>query len=155
MKQFGPIQSFDPATGSGFIHPYNKGRNIGFNDKRTLSNFFSVNPGTPSYHLRGKNGVASAPGIKSILSLPQSSRHDPFSVCRSAMDAGARDAKQDASEKLEGDHMSSTTGRVVHSYGAKLPYKVILEHADAADTEHHFASMRESEAFIRRNTPKP
>lgn len=46
-----------------------------------------------------------------------------------------------------------TGGRVVVTPGEVLPYKVILEHAEANDTEHAFATMREGEAFIRSELP--
>jgi hypothetical protein len=51
--------------------------------------------------------------------------------------------------------MSSTHGRVVLTPGAELPYKVILTHEGLPLTELAFATMRESEACIRRNTPRP
>ena len=55
----------------------------------------------------------------------------------------------------EGGHMSSTGGRVMIKSGAELPYVVILTHHLSETTEHSFASMREAEAFIKRNTPVP
>jgi hypothetical protein len=55
----------------------------------------------------------------------------------------------------EGGHMSSTAGRITHVPGADLPYVVILSHHGSDATEHSFATMREAEAFIKRNTPVP
>lgn len=55
----------------------------------------------------------------------------------------------------EGGHMSSTCGRVVCTPGAELPYKVVLYHQDRDETSNAFATIREAEAFIRRNTPVP
>jgi hypothetical protein len=55
----------------------------------------------------------------------------------------------------EGGHMSSTAGRVTRVSSADLPYVVILTHYDSEATEHGFATMREAEAFIKRNTPVP
>lgn len=55
----------------------------------------------------------------------------------------------------EGGHMSSTAGRVMRVSSADLPYVVILSHHDCDATEHGFATMREAEAFIKRNTPVP
>ena len=55
----------------------------------------------------------------------------------------------------EGGHMSSTTGRVTRVSGADLPYIVTLAHHRSEPTEHAFATMREAEAFIERNTPVP
>jgi hypothetical protein len=53
----------------------------------------------------------------------------------------------------EGGHMSSTAGRVMRVAGAELPYVAILSHHETEATEHAFATMREAEAFIKRNTP--
>jgi hypothetical protein len=39
--------------------------------------------------------------------------------------------------------------------GAELPYKVVLSHHDRGETSSAFATMREAEAFIARNTPVP
>ena len=61
----------------------------------------------------------------------------------------------EATWQFEGGHMSSTCGRIVSTPEGELPYKVILSHERSVDTEHAFASMREAEAFIRRNTPRP
>ena len=51
--------------------------------------------------------------------------------------------------------MSSTCGRIFCTPGARLPYKAVLTHHDRAESAHAFATMREAEAFIRRNTPVP
>jgi hypothetical protein len=51
--------------------------------------------------------------------------------------------------------MSSMFGRIVRTADGNLPYKVILTHDQCAETECLFATMREAEAFIRRNTPRP
>ena len=55
----------------------------------------------------------------------------------------------------EGGHMSSRFGRIVRTSDAALPYKAILTHDQCAETECSFATMREAEGFIRRNTPRP
>ena len=55
----------------------------------------------------------------------------------------------------EGGHMSSTGGRVMRVPGSKLPYIVTLSHHLSDATRHLFATMREAEAFIKRNTPVP
>ena len=55
----------------------------------------------------------------------------------------------------EGGHMSSTAGRIVGTPHEDMPYKVILSLESGETTEHAFATMREAEAFIRRNTPRP
>lgn len=53
----------------------------------------------------------------------------------------------------EGGHMSATAGRIIHRRSADLPYTVILQRHLSEATKHHFATMREAEAFIKRNTP--
>ena len=55
----------------------------------------------------------------------------------------------------EGGHMSSTAGHIVRTPGSRLPYKVVLNHHGCADSERGFATMREAEEFVRRNTPVP
>ena len=55
----------------------------------------------------------------------------------------------------EGGHMSSTTGHVIRRPGTNLPYVVVLSHHGSDETKHAFATMREAEAYIRRNTPVP
>jgi hypothetical protein len=55
----------------------------------------------------------------------------------------------------EGGHMSSRFGRIVRTSDADRPYTAILTHDQCAETQCSFASMREAEAFIRRNTPRP
>lgn len=55
----------------------------------------------------------------------------------------------------EGGHMSSRFGRIVRTSDPKLPYRAILTHDECAETECSFRTMREAEAFIRRNTPRP
>jgi hypothetical protein len=55
----------------------------------------------------------------------------------------------------DGGHMSSRFGRIVRTSDAARPYRAILTHDQCAETECSFGSMREAEAFIRRNTPRP
>lgn len=47
------------------------------------------------------------------------------------------------------------SGRVVHTTGSKLPYRVMMLPAVVPGTEPRFATMREAEQFIRQNTPVP
>jgi hypothetical protein len=51
--------------------------------------------------------------------------------------------------------MTATRGRVVQTPAAKEPYKVILEHEAGKDTEHAVSTVREGEALIAQETPKP
>lgn len=55
----------------------------------------------------------------------------------------------------EGGHMNSMFGRIVRTSDLDLPYKAILTHDQCAETECSFATMREAEDFVRRNTPRP
>jgi len=55
----------------------------------------------------------------------------------------------------EGGHMSSRFGRIVRTSDPDRPYTAILTHDQRAETQYCFASMREAEDFIRRNTPRP
>lgn len=77
-----------------------------------------------------------------------------FTPFRSAAEEDATNRGEESWDN-EGGHMSSTEGRIVRTPGCDLPYKVILTHCGRAETERSFASMREAEAFIRRNTPVP
>ena len=81
-------------------------------------------------------------------------KHRGFSAFRSAREeADTKIEKQNRDN--EGGHMSSTAGRIVGTSDNEMPYKVILSLEDGETTEHAFATMREAEAFIRRNTPRP
>ena len=51
--------------------------------------------------------------------------------------------------------MSSTRGHVVQTPKEEQPYKVVLEHESGEDTEQAVSTMREGEALIRDETPKP
>jgi hypothetical protein len=55
----------------------------------------------------------------------------------------------------EGGHMSSSYGRIIYTAGDHLPYRVVLSHQGRVETAHAFPTMREAEAFVRRNTPVP
>jgi hypothetical protein len=83
-----------------------------------------------------------------------SSKGTSFTVFCSA-DKEAQLKQDEHAWDNEGGHMSSTGGRVMRKPGAKLPYVVTLTHYLSEATEHRFASMREAEAFIKRNTPVP
>jgi hypothetical protein len=51
--------------------------------------------------------------------------------------------------------MTATRGRVVQTPAERKPYKVVLEHEAGKDTEHAVSTMREGEALIAQETPKP
>lgn len=63
--------------------------------------------------------------------------------------------REDQARGNEGGHMSSTAGCVMRVSGADLPYIVTLAHHGGEPTVHAFATMREAEAFIQRNTHVP
>ena len=86
-------------------------------------------------------------------------RHEPskpkhFSAFQSAAEEAATKAEHDNWDN-EGGHMSSTAGRIMRTPETALPYRVVLTQDGRTTTEHAFATMREAEAFIRRNTPVP
>ena len=84
----------------------------------------------------------------------RSSKGKSFSVFRSAGEEACM-KREEQSWENEGGHMSSIAGRVALTNEGELPFKVILTHDGGETTEHAFATMRECEAFIRRNTPPP
>ena len=84
----------------------------------------------------------------------QDSKRKSFTVFRSASEEAETKREEQAWDN-EGGHMSSTSGRVRHDPGADLPFVVRLTRPEGEPTEHHFATMREAEAFIKRNTPVP
>lgn len=85
---------------------------------------------------------------------PSNSKGKSFTVFRSAAEE-AEMMSDEQNRAHEGGHMSSMAGRVMRTPGAKLPYIVTLTHHLSDATTHAFATMREAEAFIKRNTPVP
>lgn len=78
-----------------------------------------------------------------------------FSIFRSAgEEAEMRDCNEPQRDN-EGGHMSCTTGRIVSSPGAEMPFTAVMTREDGSTFEVTFVSMGEAEAFIRRNTPRP
>lgn len=47
------------------------------------------------------------------------------------------------------------SGRIVLTPEKSLPYKVVLEHEEGADSEYEVASVRAGEKLIRDHLPKP
>jgi hypothetical protein len=84
----------------------------------------------------------------------QDSKRKSFTVFRSAAEEAETKRKEQTWDD-EGGHMSSTAGRIMHVPDTELPYLVVLTHQGSEATEHSFATMREAEAFIKRNTPVP
>lgn len=92
---------------------------------------------------------------------PGDEKDRSFTAFRSAAEEADSKRAKDATKRAEqswdneGGHMSSTAGRVRHVSRTDLPYIVFLEHHGHETSEHAFATMREAEAFIKRNTPVP
>ena len=92
---------------------------------------------------------------------PDNAKVKSFTAFRSAAEEAHTKLANDATKREEqswdneGGHMSSTSGRVTRASSADLPYVVFLEHHGSETSEHAFATMREAEAFIKRNTPVP
>jgi hypothetical protein len=91
---------------------------------------------------------------RDVMQDPQDQKRKSFSAFRSAAEESEMKA-QSAAAKREGGHMSSTSGQVRHDPGAELPFVVTLTHSGGEPTEHGFATMRQAEAFVKRNTPVP
>lgn len=70
---------------------------------------------------------------------------DPGCLNNEGREFGAPDAER----------MASSSGRVLHTAGTDLPYMVVLTRPQGFALHQSFRTMREAEAFIRRNTPAP
>ena len=82
------------------------------------------------------------------------SNDEPCTISTSA----AEDAETKTAEQRwddEGGRMSTTMGHVTHLSGAELPYTAVLTRVRGRALGRSFATMREAEAFIRRNTHVP
>jgi hypothetical protein len=73
-----------------------------------------------------------------------------FSVFRSASEEAEHESWDN-----EDEHVNHMDGVVVSTPGRVMPYKAVLTRSAADRSEHSFATIREAEAFIRRNTPTP
>ncbi len=95
------------------------------------------------------------------MGVPVDERDKSFTAFHSAAEEAETKRQNDAIKRQEqrwdneGGHMSSTAGHVMRVSGADLPYIVSLAHHDKEATKKGFATMREAEAFIKRNTPVP
>jgi hypothetical protein len=77
-----------------------------------------------------------------------------FTAFRSAAEE-VEMSRDEQSWDNEGGHVSPTAGHIMHVPDAELPYLVVLAHHDSEPTNHYFATMREAEDFIKRNSPVP
>jgi hypothetical protein len=96
--------------------------------------------------------LLAGPGEKAMQDS-RDSKGKSFTAFRSASEEAETKREQQAWDN-EGGHMSSTSGRIMHVPDRELPY-VVLTHQGSEATEHSFATMREAEAFVKRNTPVP
>jgi hypothetical protein len=88
------------------------------------------------------------------MAEPRTPKPRSFSVFRSAAEeAKIKDDEQNWEN--EGGHMSCESGRVMTVKGSDKSFKVIMSRSGGETSEHWFATMREAEAFVRRNTPRP
>jgi hypothetical protein len=90
----------------------------------------------------------------SVRTLPMSKPSTHFTPFRSAAEELATKPEEDVCNN-EGGHMSFSSGLVVSTPSSHLPYKAVLSHQGRNDREHAFPTIREAEAFIRRNTLVP
>jgi cold shock CspA family protein len=97
MKHFGTVQSFNEATGHGFISPEEGGRDLSFDRSEILWDpLVSPKPGVRlSYRLSGRNGHASAVDLRTVLSPQRVSAPKSFSIFRTAAEEVATKAQQD------------------------------------------------------------
>ena len=80
----------------------------------------------------------------------------PFqSVAEEAAAKMERESWDHDSWDNEGGAPRAPRGCIVYTPGNDMSYKVLFMHRGRPDSEHPFATMREAEAFIRRNTPVP
>ena len=82
--------------------------------------------------------------------LPRPHRH--FTPFYSVAEESLARLEQQSRGTLDGG-MAAACERIVSTPGADLPYKVLLTRNHRAEAAHPFATMRDAEAFIRRNSP--
>ena len=75
-------------------------------------------------------------------------RSGGFSAFRSAAEEAA------TRRRSEVGHMSFMSGRIAQVIGSDRPFKTIMSKENGETVEREFATMREAEAFVRRNTPR-
>ena len=76
-------------------------------------------------------------------------------LTRAEADGGDVRPKEPAGDGSSHPHMLASRGRIVQTPRSEKPYKVVLEHEERGDTEHPVSTMREGEALIRQETPRP
>jgi hypothetical protein len=78
----------------------------------------------------------------------------PFTIFRSAAEEVEMKIAEEKWEN-EGGRMKPGALCVTHLPGAELPYGVVLKSSHGLALHQSFPTMREAEAFIRRNSPAP
>lgn len=104
--------------------------------------------------LASETQTSASPSEADQMAGSKKSERRGFSIFRSAAEEAAMKSDEQGREN-EGGHMSCTSGRVVSVPNTDKPFKVIMSREDGETSEHVFATMREAEAFVRRNTPRP
>lgn len=80
---------------------------------------------------------------------------DPLSACQPGDNDPAPSNDFPINKDVPTLPHQATRGHIVQTPKKKKPYKVILEHGAAPDTEHAVLTMREGEAMIKEETPTP
>jgi cold shock CspA family protein len=110
MKHFGIVQSFNEATGHGFIRPEEGGDHLRFARSAILWDpMVSPRPGVRlSYRLSGGDGHASATDLETVPSpeRQKGTQRKSFSAFRTAAEEVATRAELDEWDN-EGGHMGS------------------------------------------------
>jgi hypothetical protein len=78
--------------------------------------------------------------------------HGSFTIFRSAAEEAAIKVEADKWDD-DGGRPSASLAQVTHVPGTALPYRVALTRPRGQPLERAFATMREAETFIRRNSP--
>ena len=81
-----------------------------------------------------------------------------FSIFRSAAEEAAMKVDEEQWDNEGGPAGASTSAsapQVIHTPGVELPYHVVLARPRGQALHHSFATMREAETYIRRNSPAP
>jgi cold shock CspA family protein len=141
MKHFGIVQSFNEATGHGFIRPDEGGEHLRFARKEILWDpMVSPRPGVRlSYRLSSGDGHASAMDLETVQSSERQTgtRHKSFSAFRTAAEEVATRAELDEWDN-EGGHMGSEPNLSLSTPDANERHYLertteMIEHTFAAD----------------------
>lgn len=125
MKHFGIVQSFNEATGHGFIRPEEGGDHLRFARNEILWDpIVSPRPGARlSYRLSGADGHAGAIDLETVSSpeRQKETRRKSFSAFRTAAEEVATRAELDEWDN-EGGHMGSKPNLNLSTPDANEPH---------------------------------